>query len=90
MRDVQYTSQFKRDMKQVQKPGLCTLEELERVVGMLKRNESLPFHMKDHPLKGAWRPSRECHVKPDLLLVYVKVPGELHLRRLASHSELFG
>ncbi len=89
MRDVHYTRLFKRDLKQVRKSGLCTLEELERIVEMLRVDEPLPIHMKDHPLKGAWRPSRECHVKPDLLLVYVKAPGELHLRRLASHSELF-
>ena len=41
-------------------------------------------------LTGDFKDYRECHVKPDLLLVYAKRGGELHLARLATHSELFG
>jgi mRNA interferase YafQ len=38
-----------------------------------------------------WNGYRECHVKPDLLLIYRK-EGEdiLRLARLGSHSGLFG
>ena len=33
---------------------------------------------------------RDCHVKPDLVLIYEKPEGVLSLARLGSHSEVFG
>ncbi|WP_156956469.1 type II toxin-antitoxin system YafQ family toxin [Stenoxybacter acetivorans] len=44
---------------------------------------------RDHQLTGNLKDYRECHVKPDLLLVYAKRGNELHLARLGTHSELF-
>ena len=51
----------------------------------------LPPSNRDHALTGDWLGYRECHVKPDLLLIYKK-PDDLTLRlaRFRSHSELFG
>ncbi|WP_157808371.1 type II toxin-antitoxin system YafQ family toxin, partial [Helicobacter pylori] len=40
-------------------------------------------------LKGKWKPFRECHIKADILLVYLVKDDELILLRLGSHSELF-
>jgi mRNA interferase YafQ len=49
-----------------------------------------PKH-RDHDLSGDWSGYRECHVKPDLLLIYRKTDQDLlRLARLGSHSELFG
>lgn len=45
---------------------------------------------RDHVLSGNWAAVRECHIKPDLLLIYEKPEGLLRLIRLGSHSELFG
>jgi mRNA interferase YafQ len=56
---------------------------------MLRADTPLPSHMKDHPLKENWISFRDCHVKPDVVLVYTKKPGQLHLRRIGSHFELF-
>ncbi|MCQ2951129.1 type II toxin-antitoxin system mRNA interferase toxin, RelE/StbE family, partial [Helicobacter pylori] len=42
-----------------------------------------------HALKGKWKPFRECHIKADILLVYLVKDDELILLRLGSHSELF-
>ncbi len=89
IRDLFKTSQFKRDVRRAHEAGLCTQGELQKVIDMLRADTPLPPHLKNHPLKGEWKPSWDCHVNPDLLLIYTKVPGELHLRRLASHSELF-
>ena len=51
----------------------------------------LPESNRDHALSGDWAGYRECHVKPDLLLIYRKVDqATLRLARLGSHSELFG
>jgi mRNA interferase YafQ len=49
-----------------------------------------PRH-RDHDLSGDWTGYRECHFKPDLLLIYKKPDAAtLRLARLGSHSELFG
>ncbi|GAA8115955.1 type II toxin-antitoxin system mRNA interferase toxin, RelE/StbE family [Helicobacter pylori] len=58
---------------------------------ILRKKEPLPPPFKDHPLKGVLKDFRECHLKPDLLLVYqIKKPkNTLFLLRLGSHSELF-
>jgi len=45
--------------------------------------------MKDHGLLGPWKGFRECHLRPDLLLIYEKVNVTLRLVRLGSHSDLF-
>lgn len=49
-----------------------------------------PSKYRDHALIGDWSGYRECHLKPDLLLIYKKVEQSvLQLARLGSHSELF-
>ena len=43
----------------------------------------------DHALSGEWSDHRDCHVKPDLVLIYQKVRADtLRLVRLGSHAEL--
>ncbi len=62
---------------------------LKEVILTLRKKEPLPSPFKDHALKGKWKPFRECHIKPDVLLVYLVKDDELILLRLGSHSELF-
>ncbi|GAA7501266.1 type II toxin-antitoxin system mRNA interferase toxin, RelE/StbE family [Helicobacter pylori] len=64
---------------------------LNEVILTLRKKEPLDPQFKDHALKGKWKPFRECHLKPDLLLVYQikKQENTLSLVRLGSHSELF-
>lgn len=61
---------------------------LEPIVDDLLLGNTLSEKLKDHPLSGQWKPCRECHVKPDLLLVYDWEDETLVLVRLGSHSEL--
>lgn len=61
---------------------------LEPVVDDLLLGNTLSEKLKDHPLSGHWKPCRECHIKPDLLLVYDWEDETLILVRLGSHSEL--
>ncbi len=62
----------------------------ESAVSMLVAGVPLPDHFKDHPLLGEWRGYRECHLKPDVLLIYRKTKdGILRIARLGSHAELF-
>ena len=65
--------------------------ELKSVLLALVTDQPLDAKFRDHDLTGDWAGYRECHVKPDLLLIYRKSePDLLRLARLGSHSELFG
>ncbi len=57
---------------------------------MLTDDKPLNARYRDHDLSGNWAGYRECHLKPDLLLIYRKSNSNiLRLARLGSHSELF-
>ncbi|MEI6033389.1 MAG: type II toxin-antitoxin system YafQ family toxin [Verrucomicrobiae bacterium] len=88
MREVTYTGQFKRDYKKRSRDkGL--IELIERTVDLLEAGDLLEAKFRDHPLKGGYAGCRECHLQPDLLLIYVQTREELRMVRLGSHSELF-
>ncbi|WP_150102655.1 type II toxin-antitoxin system YafQ family toxin [Gallionella capsiferriformans] len=54
-------------------------------------DQPLPDNNRDHALSGDWTGYRECHVKPDILLIYLKPDLDtLRLAHFGSHSELFG
>jgi len=87
MRQVFLSSQFKKDFKRVQKQGL-NLSKLKRVIETLEMELLLEQSLKDHPLRGNYAGTRECHVEPDWLLIYRVDGDELHLVRTGSHAEL--
>jgi len=93
MRRIERTGAFRLDFKR-EKRGQHRrdLDSLvSDVVSLLAEDKALPQKNRDHGLAGEWRDHRECHLKPDLLLIYRKPdPGVLQLIRLGSHSELFG
>ncbi len=63
--------------------------ELMPIVKALANDLPLEPRHRDHALTGDWKDHRDCHVKPDLVLIYRKLDGEvLQLVRLGSHSEL--
>ncbi|WP_454862568.1 type II toxin-antitoxin system YafQ family toxin [Paraburkholderia fungorum] len=91
MRTIERTNQFKRDYKRIAAgPHRATLDGLlTTVLTMLLEDTSLPAAFRDHALTGEWRDHRDCHLKPDLVLIYRKPDGStLQLVRLGSHSEL--
>jgi mRNA interferase YafQ len=58
-------------------------------VNLLAADVPLPQRYVDHPLAGEWADHRDCHIRPDLVLIYRKPdPDSLELVRLGSHSEL--
>ena len=88
--DLQFTSQFKKDLKLSKKQN-NDLGKLFEVIDILANGETLDAKYKDHSLTGNYRGTRECHVEPDWLLIY-EIRGDvlvLMLYRLGSHSELF-
>jgi mRNA interferase YafQ len=92
MRTIEWTNAFKRDFRKAStNPRHRDLDELVAIVGnSLAGDEALAPKYRDHALGGEYTGHRECHLKPDLLLIYKK-PDELTLRfvRMGSHSELF-
>ena len=96
MRTIEWTSKFKKDYKRESKgQHRSTLDaSLGLVVQALADDQTLQPHQHDHDLIGDWDNCRECHIKPDLLLIYRKLETEeggiLRLARLGSHSKLFG
>lgn len=91
MRTIDYTGQFKRDYKREAKGRhRTTLDvDLSVLLQVLAHDGSLEPRYRDHALTGDWRDHRDCHIKPDLVLIYQKPDADtLRLVRLGSHSEL--
>lgn len=91
MRTIERTSRFKRDYKREAKGRHRTHLDaiLVPVVDALANDRPLETRHHDHALSGEWGDHRDCHVKPDLLLIYQKSGGDiLRLVRLGSHAEL--
>ena len=88
--DVQFTSQFKKDLKLAKKQHK-NLDKLFSIINTLANGETLNAIYKDHDLMGNYKGTRECHIEPDWLLVY-EIKDDvlvLMLYRLGTHSELF-
>ena len=90
MRAIKYTRRFKRDYRR-EKSGVLgkRLDALVmEAVNLLARDDPLPHVTSIMP----WPASgdhRDCHIRPDLVLIYRKLdPDSLELVRLGSHSEL--
>ena len=95
MRTAVYKTLYKRDFKREYRDSYKNLlaqgREVDRVIWMLANDIQLPPKYRDHSLIGTWKGSRECHIRPDLLLVYrYEGDDELVLERLGSHGEIFG
>ena len=93
MRTIKHPKSFKRDYKRESKGEYSNTlgNDLSTVVESLSKDQPLGAHYRDHKLLGEWKGCRECHIKPDLLLIYEKTEdNSLILCRLGSHSELFG
>ncbi|TNF65401.1 MAG: type II toxin-antitoxin system YafQ family toxin [Gammaproteobacteria bacterium] len=88
MLDVIRKKQFIKSLKKYRsnKPVLI---ELEKVVRLLVNELPIPKKYKDHELKGNFKGIRELHLKPDDLLLYVKIEGEsIILIDIGNYSNL--
>lgn len=59
------------------------------IISRLQRGESLDTKHVNHPLTGNWLGFKDCHIKPDLVLIYRVIDNSLQLARIGSHSEIF-
>lgn len=89
MYSLEYSTQFKKDFKKIAKRPIPDIIEVGHVISLLQRNEPLEDKHVDHSLTGNWQGFRDCHIKPDSVLIYRVDDDVLQLARIGSHSELF-
>ena len=90
MFSLKYSSRFKKDLK-LYKNDKVVLFELEKVLDSLIAGKKLIEKYRNHPLNGEFKGCFECHIRPNVLLVYKIEKNEISvlLLRIGSHSELF-
>jgi len=88
---VTTSNRFKKDVKRLRDHHRL-LVALDQAIKLLSFGETLPDRYEDHGLVGDYDGFRECHIRPDFLLIYrmIESEAELYLLRTGSHSELFG
>ena len=89
MFSLEYSNQFKKDFKKIIKLSIPDIIEVGNVISTLQKGEYLAPKYSDHSLSGNWSGYRDCHVKPDPVLIYKSECEVLKLARIGSHSELF-
>lgn len=89
---LEATTKFKKDLKKIKKNN----EDFKRVALVLKELQlngakGIPKIMKPHKLVGKYKDNWECHIKPDLLIIWLQYesPNVIRLVRVGSHSDLF-
>lgn len=93
MRTIERSTAFKRDYRREMRGqyGRTLDERFAVILRALVNDELLSDAHRDHSLSGQWEGYRDCHVRPNLVLIYRKPDAKtLHLARLGSHSDLFG
>ena len=91
MRTIKQSVQFKRDLKRESKGQhkQALQKDFVSLISLIATDQLLAKKYRDHPLTGDWKDHRDCHLRPDLVLIYSKPDSQsLHLVRLGSHSEL--
>jgi mRNA interferase YafQ len=91
MRTIERTGQFKRDYKREKKGQHRTILDTDLIAALtvLAEDQPLEPRYRDHALTGEWHDHRDCHIKPDLVLIYQKPDDDtLRLVRLGSDAEL--
>ena len=88
---IKQTKPYKRSIKKIRTSGNKDfISETEEITRQLSEGGKLGDKHRDHELSGQFKGYRECHIRPDLLLIY-QISGKcLILVNMGSHSELFG
>lgn len=92
MYHLNFSRRFKKDYKKIRKNSLFQKERFEKILSLLLSEQSLPIQYRNHALTAEYIGYFECHIQPDILLVYEidQVQKMIYLIRIGSHSELFG
>lgn len=89
---IKETKRYRKAYKRVRQKLGFKREKLIAIIETLAQGKALPAVCKDHQLTGDMQQYRECHVQPDVLLMYQKFDEMLVLVlvKIGSHPELFG
>ena len=88
MRQPEYSTQFRRDVKRAQKRGK-NVSKLKELLALLVEGDELPPRYRDHPLKNDWAGYRDAHLEPAWLLVNSLGEDRVRFERSGTHSDLF-
>ena len=90
MYEVKFTNTYKKSYKLMKNRGL-DISLLDKVVDMLRQGKKLDDRYRDHGLSGQFQGFRECHIKPDWLLVYLIEDDVLTLTLVdtGTHADIF-
>ena len=90
MRTIKFSGRFKKDYRRAKAGVLGDKVDalLAEIIEMLANDKPPPERCRDHALAGEWKDFRDCHIRPDLVLIYRKDETSLELARLGSHSDL--
>lgn len=89
---LRITNRYKKHLKKISKRNIDDVKKINDVVNTLQRGEKLAERFKDHALIGNFIGHRECHITPDILLIY-KIEENILILELVdtgSHADLFG
>ena len=85
--DIVTSKQFKKDMK-LYKRNEKVRKELDKIIKLLSNNQPLPVEKRDHGLSGELKEFRDCHIFPNIVLLYRIKENEIYLARIGSHNKL--
>lgn len=90
--NLRLTKRFKKHLKLMEKRNKSSIRKIAETVDLLQKGEKLPERFRDHELAGNLKGNRECHILPDLLLIY-RIFNDILILELVdtgSHADLFG
>lgn len=92
MYNIRFSNTYNKSIKKLIKSKKVKLEDINVVVNLIANHKLLPIKYRDHKLQGEYDKYRECHIKPDILLIYQIIKGELVLVliNIGTHNDLFG
>ncbi len=93
MYEIRLAKSFRKSLKRIVRSGQerGVKEEIESILDIIARKQNLPKKYDDHALTGDYKGYRECHLRPDLLLIYQvnTREGIVYAVNVGSHPELF-
>lgn len=87
---LKYSKSFKKDIK-IYKYNKIVIFELEKILDILISGKELPYKNLNHKLIGDFLDCFECHIRPDILLIYRidYLKKFILLLRIGTHSKIF-
>jgi mRNA interferase YafQ len=88
---IAVSTSFKKDYKRLSNNEKI-ISAIDDAIFLLAKGESLPIKYKEHPLQGNWKGYSDCHIFPDIVLIFKRDLENdiLKLARIGNHIQVFG